>query len=99
MGQDTIADSDGHLEPAASIIKKLGGYAKVTEILGCGKTAPYSWTYPRSSGGTDGQIPQRHHRPLLDYASKNNIDLRSEHFHAISLPVIDSPPTEPERAP
>lgn len=68
------------LEPAAGIIKRLGGEAVVREITGCGVSTPYGWQYPRDRGGTDGLIPQRHHRKLLDYAKSNGIGLTAEDF-------------------
>lgn len=74
------------LEPACGIIKKLGGEAKVAEIVGTGLTTPYSWQYPRENGGTDGLIPQRHHPKLLNFARENGLDLKAEDF----LPIAPS---------
>jgi len=68
------------MNPASTIIEKLGGPAKVAEIAGTASTAPYRWQYPRSKGGTDGLIPQRHHRALLDEAQKLSIELKAEDF-------------------
>jgi len=73
-------DQQHRLEPAKSIVAKLGGEAKVSQIAGTGLTAPYSWQYPRTVGGTDGLIPQRHHPKLLDYARDNDINLKAEDF-------------------
>jgi hypothetical protein len=71
------------LEPATSIIRKLGGIEAVIEITGCGATTPYTWTYPKSKNGSGGLIPQRYHPAMLDYARRHGIDLRAEDF----LPV------------
>lgn len=68
------------LEPASSIIRKLGGIAKITELTGAAYTAPYRWQAPRKKGGTGGLIPQRYHRLLLDHARASGIDLRAEDF-------------------
>lgn len=70
------------LEPASSIVAKLGGEAKVAEITGTAFTAPYRWQYGREKGGTGGTIPQRYHRTLLDYAREHEIDLSAEEFLA-----------------
>jgi hypothetical protein len=68
------------MEPASSIIKKLGGEAKVSEITGTAYTAPYRWQRPKNKGGTGGLIPQGHHPILLSYAQANGIDLVATDF-------------------
>lgn len=70
-------------DPARTVIARLGGEAKVSQILGIGTTAPYSWQYGQDRNGTGGIIPQRHHLALLDYAKENGIDLNPADF----LPV------------
>ncbi len=47
------------MEPAATIIRQLGGEANVSRITGRGATAPYKWQYSVEKGGTGGLIPQR----------------------------------------
>jgi len=68
------------MEPAKTIIKRLGGEAAVSGITGTAFTAPYRWQHPKTKGGTGGLIPQRHHRALLDYAKQNEIGLSAEDF-------------------
>lgn len=68
------------MEPASSIVKKLGGEAIVATITGTASTAPYRWTYAREKGGTGGSIPQKYHRALLSYAEANGIPLSAEDF-------------------
>lgn len=68
------------MEPARSIIEKLGGEAKVAELTDVSLNNPYRWQYSRDKGGTGGLIPQKYHRLLLDYARSNGIDLRAEDF-------------------
>lgn len=68
------------MEPAHSILKKLGGEAVVAQVTGVSITTPYNWQYPKEKGGTGGNIPQRYHRTLLGYAQANDIDLRAEDF-------------------
>lgn len=76
------------MEPAANIIHKLGGEAKIAEITRTAYTAPYRWQSEREKGGTGGTIPQRYHRQLLDYARDHGIDLKAEDF----LPVANKTP-------
>ena len=71
------------MEPARTIIEKLGGPDVVSRITGTAYTAPYRWQHPRERGGTGGLIPQRHHPALLDYAREKRIRLRADDF----LPV------------
>lgn len=68
------------MEPAKTIIKMLGGEAAVSKITGTAYTAPYRWQHPRAKGGTDGLIPQRYHRTLLDAARAQNVPLTPAHF-------------------
>lgn len=68
------------MQPAKTIIDKLGGEAVVSRVTQTAFTAPYRWQYPRDKGGTDGLIPQKHHRTLIDYAREQGIDLKAEEF-------------------
>jgi hypothetical protein len=70
------------MDPAAAIIKKLGGEAKVADLTGTALTAPYRWQREKAKGGTGGLIPQVHHRTLLDYAHAHGISLLAEEFLA-----------------
>lgn len=89
------------MEPASTIVRKLGGEGIVAELTRTASTAPYRWQYSREKGGTGGVIPQRYHRTLLSYARENDIPLSAEEF----LPAIEAPDTnasapapEPEQA-
>lgn len=84
------------MEPAKSIIAKLGGPAKVAEIADTSYTAPYRWQHSRAKGGCEGAIPQEYHRALLEYAHSNGIDLTAEDF---LLPADRAPrPKKPRKA-
>lgn len=79
------------MEPAQTIITKLGGPGVVAGVVKIHRTRISNWKRSRESGGTDGLIPQRYHRTLLDYASENSIELSAEDFLA---PRISSPERE-----
>ena len=68
------------MEPASSIIRRLGGAAVVTQVTGTAYTAPYRWQASRLKGGTDGFIPRKYHSRLLEFAKKNNISLSAGDF-------------------
>jgi hypothetical protein len=68
------------MEPARTIIEKLGGEAAVSKITGTAYTAPYRWQQPRSKGGTDGRIPQKHIPGLLAYARDHQIPVTAADF-------------------
>jgi hypothetical protein len=68
------------MEPASSIIEKLGGEGVVSKITRTAYTAPYRWQHPRDKGGTGGLIPQRYHPLLLDHARRHGIALKAEDF-------------------
>ena len=68
------------MNPASQIIARLGGERRIASVTGTAYTAPYRWQASRQKGGTDGLIPQRHHRKLLDYARARGIALTAEEF-------------------
>jgi len=68
------------MEPAHTIIKKLGGEAAVAQITGTAYTAPYRWQHPKDKGGTDGTIPSKHIPTLLEYAKSHGVDLSASEF-------------------
>lgn len=82
------------MEPAQTIIEKLGGPGVVAGIVGVHRTRVSNWKRPRESGGTNGLIPQGYHRVLLDHAVENSIPLNAEDF----LPPRETASPEPERA-
>lgn len=82
------------MEPARTIIERLGGPAKVAEITGTALTAPYRWQNPEEKGGTGGFIPRKYHRGLLDFAAANGIELAAADFAAFGFPASTSEAAE-----
>lgn len=70
------------MEPATSIIERLGGEALVATATKTALTAPYRWQASKTKGGTGGLIPQRHHQTLLNYAKDKGIPLEAADFLA-----------------
>ena len=68
------------MEPASTIIKKLGGEAIVAQVVGAVITAPYRWQNPKSAGGTNGVIPSKHIQTLVEYAVSQGIELGVSEF-------------------
>lgn len=79
------------LEPAASIIARFGGAARVQEITGADRTRVYRWARPRAQGGSDGLIPRGPMLKLLAHAREHQIAVTAEDF----MPFAAS---KPERA-
>ncbi len=71
------------MEPARSIIQKLGGESVVAELTGTAYTAPYRWQHPREKGGTGGMIPQKHIPVLLKFAMDHHIPLSASEFFSV----------------
>lgn len=69
-----------HLEPAKSIIGKLGGPQKVAKITGRDVSRVYRWMYPADRGGAGGVIPHAEARKLLEHARTNDVALSPEEF-------------------
>jgi hypothetical protein len=66
------------LEPASSIIAKLGGPSKVAAVVGVHPTRVSNWKRARASGGTGGTIPQTHHLAIIRLAKENGVDLGAD---------------------
>jgi len=68
------------MEPAQSIITKLGGPSVVAREVGVHRTRVSNWSRPREKGGTGGLVPQKHHRALLDLAQQQGVELSAADF-------------------
>lgn len=68
------------MEPAQSIIRKLGGPTAVASLVGIHRTRVSSWQRDRASGGTGGRIPQNHIPVLLEFARSKEIALTHADF-------------------
>jgi hypothetical protein len=66
------------MEPAQSIISKLGGPSTVARVTGVHRTRAYKWQMPKEKGGTGGRIPQSHIPTILAYAREQGIELTAE---------------------
>lgn len=66
------------LEPAATVVRLLGGPTKVSQIVGVHRTRVSNWMRPREAGGTGGVIPLAHHRRLLQAAVAEGASLTAE---------------------
>ncbi len=85
---------------ADRIIALCGGPQTISEWLDISPTSVYRWTYPRSSGGSGGHIPQKHIEPLLEAAGRRGIPLTlQDFFDGAPLPPVDSAGKETETAP
>lgn len=84
------SSAENQLEPARSVISKLGGVDTVALATGAHRTRVFRWMYPSSRGGTGGLIPQRHILTLLDYAASKHVKLSPADF----LPLHSEPPKE-----
>ncbi len=63
------------LEPAESIIRKLGGIIAVALATGVSTVSVQRWRYPKSRGGTGGAVPHWHIPTLLNFAVETGVDL------------------------
>jgi hypothetical protein len=68
------------MEPASTIIEKLGGVATVAANLKLNRTSVLRWTHSRAQGGTDGLVPSKHQQRLLTLASETGVGLSPDHF-------------------
>jgi hypothetical protein len=69
-----------HSEPATTIVRKLGGPAKVAHVLGVHRTAVYYWLRPFEPRGTGGMIPYKYMATLIRHAQAQGIKLKPGDF-------------------
>ncbi|WP_240536687.1 hypothetical protein [Bartonella sp. WD12.1] len=68
-------------ETAKLIITYLGGYQAVANIINRNVVVVRKWTYPfEKREGKGGIIPAKYQVMLLNYAKRNDIDLRPDDF-------------------
>lgn len=72
--------SEHHLDPAKTVIAKLGGVEVVCNITGRHLSRVYRWMRGKENGGTGGFIPQNEAAKLLEYAKANRIKLSADDF-------------------
>lgn len=68
------------MEPATKIILALGGPKAIAEVVGVHRTRVSMWQAPRERGGTNGMIPYKHIRKIMEMARGLDVDLRPEDF-------------------
>jgi hypothetical protein len=79
------------MEPARTIISKLGGATAVAAIAGVHRTRVYLWMRGKEVGGTGGLIPQWHIPKLMAAAQANGVTLTGDDFLP-QLPASENVP-------
>ena len=69
-----------YLDPARSIISRLGGVDVVARETERDRTRVYRWMYPRSRGGTGGIIPSDQIPTLIALAKRLRKPLKHSDF-------------------
>ena len=82
--------SERNLEPASTVLAKVGGVKVAAEVTGKHPSRIYSWTYSKNKGGTGGVVPHDDATKLLKHAGENNLPLTPADFFMVD----ESPPNE-----
>ncbi|MFZ9189601.1 MAG: carph-isopro domain-containing protein [Schleiferiaceae bacterium] len=61
------------LNPAAAIVRQLGGIRPTARAVGISPSAVLRWTRPRSQKGTAGTIPQKHWPTLIAFGKSHGL--------------------------
>jgi hypothetical protein len=72
--------TDKQLEPARTVLAKIGGVEVASKVTGKHVSRIYRWTYPREKGGTGGVVPHDDATKLLAHARAKEIDLTADDF-------------------
>lgn len=59
------------MTPAKIVIDRFGGVRPLARLMGLTPGTVCRWALPKSHRGSDGFIPARHHRRLLDLAKEH----------------------------
>lgn len=89
-------NDDTHLDPASTVIDKVGGAAVAAEICGVYITTVYRWRYRREDGGTGGIIPAEHQAALMRWSLDHGGKLKPQDFFPDHL--VASPKRKPAKA-
>lgn len=68
------------MEPAQTIIRKLGGATVVAGIAGVHRTRVSNWARAKAAGGTGGTIPFKHVPKLIAAAATKGVSLSADDF-------------------
>lgn len=72
------------LDPAYSVINRLGGKSEVSYRLKLNKSTLSRWCQPRPMG-TGGQIPQRHWSELVELALEKGVKIKVEELIGVKV--------------
>lgn len=78
-----------NMDPAKTIIGKVGGVEIASRITGKHISRVYRWMYPPTRGGTGGVVPHSDAVKLLDHAKQHNIPLVAEDFIQAPAPASE----------
>lgn len=67
-------------EPAASIVREVGGPSRAAKIAGVATVQAYRWMWSKADGGSGGFIPPRRAQKIFDWAKENGKTLPAELF-------------------
>lgn len=72
------------MEPARSIIDKLGGPTAIAAAIAVHRTRVSNWARPKAKGGTGGVIPHWHVAKLLALARQLGVALSEADFAPVA---------------
>lgn len=72
------------LDPAYTVIEKLGGKGEVCEVLGLDKSTLSRWCQPKPLG-TGGMIPQRYWPQLIEMAREKRVRIGVKELAAVEV--------------
>ena len=72
------------LDPAYTVIEKLGGKAVVADALDLDKSTLSRWCQPKP-GGTGGLIPQRYWPALIEMAREHRVRITLKELAAVEV--------------
>lgn len=71
------------MDPAYTVIEKLGGKSTVAQQLGLSKAQMTRWCAPADAGGTGGVIPQKYWAQLMQMARLQRVRITLKELAAI----------------
>lgn len=79
-----------HLDPAKTVVAKLGGPEVAAEVTGKHISRVYRWMAPREKGGTGGAVPQEDAEAILQFAAENSLPIVAADFFLFRMAEAQS---------
>jgi hypothetical protein len=73
-----MAQPAKNISPARVVIRAFDNASRLADLLGLDRSTVGRWDAPEIKGGTDGDVPGKYHRRILELARERKIKLTAD---------------------